>query len=202
MGEIGDARAAPALMAAVRDPDAWVRLDIVRALGRLKTAAAIDVLILELADENIDIRMEALHALGCTRDKRAAEPLVVALSDRHQEIRSGAAEALDQIGWIPPDRHDRALLLMAKKQWADLLAISGFPLESVWVGLSSREEYVREHAVETLGRTGDDRVAEFLLAGMGDPSRDVRLCALRAFIQLPSLDPTLPEALRVAARQC
>lgn len=188
MGEIGDARASPALMAAVRDPDAWVRLDVVRALGKLKTAAALDVLIAELRDENIDIRMEALHALGCTRDKRAVGPLITALGDLHQEIRSGAAEALNQIGWVPSSNNDRALLLIAKKQWTDLLAISGFSLDSAWENVKSREEYVRVHAVESLGTVGDERVTDFLLAGMGDTSREVRLAAIRAFVQHPSFD--------------
>ncbi|NMB78692.1 MAG: HEAT repeat domain-containing protein [Methanomicrobiales archaeon] len=201
IGDIGDAKASPALMAAVRDPDAWVRLDVVRALGKLRTAAALDVLISELRDENIDIRMEALHALGCTRDKRAVGSLISALSDPHQEIRSGAAEALDQIGWVPTSAADRALILMARKQWSDLLAINGFSLDAAWDALKIREEYVRLHAVEILAQSPDERVAGFLLFGMGDPARSVRLSALQAFVQHPSFDPAaVMTALRNTGR--
>lgn len=189
LGEIGDPDALPALMEATTDRDAWVRLDVIRSLGRLRAAIALNVLIEALNDENIDIRMETLHTLGCTRDKRAAGPLVRALEDPHQEIRSGAAVALEQIGWTPADTRERALHLMAKKQWADLLLLGGYTVESAWDLLNKREEYVRVHAIEALGQTRDDRVAKILLRGMGDPSRAVRLSAMGAFVRLPSFDP-------------
>lgn len=189
LGEIGDIHALPALMEATSDRDAWVRLDVIRSLGRLRAAIALNVLVAALNDENIDIRMETIHTLGCTRDKRAIGPLVDALDDRHQEIRSGAAVALEQVGWSPVITSDRALLLMAKKQWAGLLALNGFAIESTWETLRRREEYVRVHAIESLGQTRDDRVANLLLAGMGDPSRAVRLSAMAAFVSLPAFDP-------------
>lgn len=197
MGEIGDVKALPALMGATADQDAWVRLDVIRSLGRLRAAVAFNVLVTSLHDENIDVRMETLHTLGCTKDKRATGPLVGALSDSHQEIRSGAAVALEQLGWTPPNDHERALFFMAKKEWAELLTLNGFPVESAWESIGEREEYVRVHAIGVLGQTRDDRLAPVLLAAMGDPSRAVRLIAMGAYISLPSFNATgCPDALR------
>lgn len=189
LGEIGDPNALPALMEATGDRDAWVRLDVIRSLGKLRAAIALNVLLDALDDENIDIRMETLHTLGCTRDKRAAGALVRALDDPHQEIRSGAAVALEQIGWTPADTRERVLHMMAKKQWADLLLLNGYAVESAWDLLSKREEYVRVHAIEVLGQTRDERVAKILVLGMGDPSRAVRLTAMGTFVRLPSFNP-------------
>ncbi len=188
LGEIGDIRAMPVLMEATSDPDAWVRLDVVRSLGKLRAAAATDVLIAALEDENIDIRMETLHTLGCTKDKRAVGPLVKALSDPHQEIRGGAAEALGRIGWTPAGSREKVLFLMAKKDWSSLLEVEDLSFDTLYGILSSREEYLRVQAVETLGQTRDERLSWFLLPMMGDPSRTVRLGAMQAFAGLPGFN--------------
>jgi HEAT repeat protein len=147
---------------------------------------ALDVLLASLDDENIDIRMETLHTLGCTRDPRATAALVHALADPHQEIRSGAAEALDRIGWTPQGTHEEALLLSAKKDWAGLLALDGLTPEGYWEQIRNREEYVRLGAIEALAATGNQQVADLLLQGVCEPSREVRAGAIKGFLQLPS----------------
>lgn len=91
---IRDPRAIDALLAALDDEDAIVRLSSSEALGGLGTAA-VEPLLGALAIRNARIRCEAAWALGKIGDPRALEPLLALVGDMFTQ--TPAREAIAKI---------------------------------------------------------------------------------------------------------
>jgi HEAT repeat protein len=132
LGEIGDARAIPALCMVLNDESKVVRDTIADALVRFGAAAyapllkvlqgkngngraaaavalgklgnpdAVDALLEALQDQNVQTRATVAKALGALGDRKAVEALVIALKDKKKEAREAAAAALVQIGAPAP----------------------------------------------------------------------------------------------------
>ena len=128
LGDLRDARAIPALIAALADgrvgrgavwaltqftdprlvaplvgalslPDATARALAAGKLAELGDRAAVRGLIATLADEDEHVREEAARALGRLGDPAALEPLLGALrDDRGDHVREEAAGALGALG--------------------------------------------------------------------------------------------------------
>jgi HEAT repeat protein len=64
LGEIGDARAIPALIEALRDKNLLVRMAAARALGEIGDAGAVPALIEALRDESDSVQLDAAVALN------------------------------------------------------------------------------------------------------------------------------------------
>ena len=114
LGELGDARAVPVLIATLKDEghnnwDYNTKVSAANALGQIKDEQAtyplIDALIEALEDSEIEdqqmgtwalkeIRRMAVWALSEIGDLRAAETLIEALRDTEREVRETASEAL------------------------------------------------------------------------------------------------------------
>lgn len=96
LGEIGDERAVPALVAHVGAEDAEVRESIVRALAAFAAEpTAVDGLLAALRDPEWQVRSAAAEALGQTRDRRAVAALLDALRDPVHQVRLHATWALE-----------------------------------------------------------------------------------------------------------
>lgn len=98
LGELGDARAVPALLQALSDPQGTVRPCLAaQSLGRLGDPRALDALI-EAAGQgaNEDLRLCAIKSLGLLRSERAVPVLVERV--REGDMRVTAAQALARIG--------------------------------------------------------------------------------------------------------
>ncbi len=80
------------------DPDAEVREEAARALGRIGSADAVDALLRHLTDPFSAIRPAAARALGRIGDPRAVEPLVASLADRSEELQEACCQALGRMG--------------------------------------------------------------------------------------------------------
>lgn len=80
LGELRDARAVPALTAALKDRDVNVRFHAAYALGEIKNPAAAPGLLEALGDREWGVRDQAAWALRELRDPKLAEPLVKALA--------------------------------------------------------------------------------------------------------------------------
>ncbi len=93
LGEIGDRRAAPALIRRLADPDRFVRGRAVSALARLGSPA-LPLLTLALEDPDVRIRQGAAEALGLIGDPAAIEGLLVAVRDPAESVRRASAVAL------------------------------------------------------------------------------------------------------------
>jgi HEAT repeat protein len=101
LGPIGDRRATPALLNALKregTPDAHTRAMAARSLGQIADPAAVDGLIAALNDPAA--AGDAAWALGQLADPKAIDPLAALLfgtDDARYRARTAAAEALGRI---------------------------------------------------------------------------------------------------------
>jgi HEAT repeat protein len=96
LGEQRDARAVPALLAALQDADQNVRYHAIEALGKLRAAAAVEPLLTLAEAGDFFLAFPAIDALLRIGDGRAAPRLAPLLRD---ELLCGpVADALGQLG--------------------------------------------------------------------------------------------------------
>ncbi|MCC6659776.1 MAG: HEAT repeat domain-containing protein [Phycisphaerales bacterium] len=105
LGNHGEARHAPLLAAALKDPDKLVRLEAARGLQRLHNPEATDALLAAVrpfdplnpglgGEPEADIRAEAATALGQYADPRVVEGLIGALRDSSLAVNRAAEHSL------------------------------------------------------------------------------------------------------------
>jgi HEAT repeat protein len=156
LGRLADERAAASLIAHFRDPDRFVRLECVEALGRLG-ALAVPALVAAL--EESDLRPYAASALATLGDERAVEPLIEALQQPSWDYRWEAAEGLGK--------------LRAEAAVGPLLQ-----------ALQDRDAGVRAMAAWSLGEIGDERARPALEHAGQDEDADAREAARKALVRL------------------
>jgi HEAT repeat protein len=143
--EIGEPALEP-LMLALHHPEKQVRKATVRTLIKIGRISVVP-LIAALKDDIAEVRESAAIALGQLRDRRAVAPLSTLLHDHHASVRKAAIVAL----------------------------VRSNPPEEVFIGaLGSSDPVVRRAAVRTLGRIGDTRAVEPLIALVRDRYEEVR----------------------------
>ena len=98
LGNLGDRRATPLLIDALKEPDVETRIYALLALGELRDPAAVPAIIAAASDEEKDVRKTALYTLGAMGDARAVPLLVQALEDPTPDVRFNAAVALSRFG--------------------------------------------------------------------------------------------------------
>ena len=98
LGNLGDRRATPLLVEALKDRSPETRIYAALALGRLHDPAAVPPLLEVFANDERDVRKAAAYALGEIGDRRALEPLVGALADPIADVRYNAAIAVSRLG--------------------------------------------------------------------------------------------------------
>ena len=87
------------LVACIHSPDKAVRVNAVRALGRLGVPQAAGAIIRCLApDDDAEVRAVAAHALGRIGDPRSVGPLASCLGDAGYWVAHNAAAALAALG--------------------------------------------------------------------------------------------------------
>ena len=84
-------------IAALKNPNKYVRRVAVVALGRSKDPQAIKPLITCLADASWEVRIQTVRSLGEFNEADAVEALINALRDREASVRKEAADALGKI---------------------------------------------------------------------------------------------------------
>lgn len=97
LGELGGPQAERALLSALDDPVAAVRVEATRALGKSAGPRAVEALIALLGDDpgqSYPAAVGALATAGC----RALGPLLAALDAPDSQVREAAADALGQVG--------------------------------------------------------------------------------------------------------
>ncbi|MCK5177216.1 MAG: HEAT repeat domain-containing protein, partial [Candidatus Aenigmarchaeota archaeon] len=97
--KIGDPRAVPALIDALKDEDTYVLTSVKEALvniGKPTVSALIDAL--KDKDEDIVIRIAVAEVLGKIGDPKAVPALIDALKDKNEKLSNNAANALGKIG--------------------------------------------------------------------------------------------------------
>ncbi len=98
LGDIGDARAVPALIDALSDKDMHVRSDTAGALSNIRDERAVPALIKALVDKEYDKVREKAHYALLNIGRPAIPALKEALSDDNRAIREKAAKTLRDMG--------------------------------------------------------------------------------------------------------
>lgn len=156
LGRLRDERAVIPLLAHLRDPDRFVRLECQEALGRIGAPAA-PAMIAALGEH--DIRPYVASVLATLGDERAVDPLIEALQQPAWDYRWEAAEGLGQLKAV---------------------AAVGPLLQA----LQDRDAGVRAIAAWSLGEIGDERALTALQHATQDEDPDVRESARKALNRL------------------
>lgn len=147
------------LLEALSDPDQYVRLTSVEALGLLHDSRAIEPLFNCLEHEDPEMRYRAVQALGHIHDPGVVKPITRLLRDKDEWMRSYAAQALGTL------RHPRAV-------------------KPLVVALSDPAAHVRVRAANSLGQIGDPHAIRALQERLSDEDGRVRQAAEVALKEL------------------
>ena len=169
MGPWAADRSVAALVAALGDPDAGVRLAVAQALGTMGRPTAersVAPLIQALRDGDPRVRIAAaqgLGAIGAPAAARAVEPLVQVLHDQNPSVRGAAGQALGKMG---------------------PLAVA--PLISVLRDGVSTRRLAAAQALGAIGAPAADRAAGPLAHAFRDQNLSLRITAGKALEKMGS----------------
>jgi len=169
LGEMKDAGALDALVAALKDRDDDVRAQAAESLGKIKDARAINPLIRALREEYWLVQekvIDALVAIGAP----AIEPLIAAIGEVNPGVRNGAISVLTRIGEPA--------------------------VEPLLPALKSANPIVRRGAADALSEIESPRAAEALSQGL--KAKDLAVIA-GAYAHFDQGDQPLPDSLIIRA---
>ncbi len=194
LGEIGDTRAVEPLSAWLKHEWSHVREAAAKALGEIGDPRAVEPLTAALKDKDINVRRVAAKALGDIGDARAVEPLIATLKDEDGQVRKAVASALKKLGWKPEGGEAEAWYWTIQCNWEKAIALGSLAVEPLIAALKDGKRAVRKSAAEALGKVGDARAVEPLIAAFQkDNNRDVRKAAATALAKIG--DPSAVEFL-------
>ena len=166
LGQIGDIRAVEPLIAVLQQDEATIaRESAAAALGQIGDARAVEPLIAMFKVPAMT--NTAAAALGQIGDARAVEPLTAALTEK-LGFRS-IADALDGLGWTPDNGPTGAAYWVAKDEWDRCVEIGAPAVEVLIAVLKEGGPLSGGPAAEALGKIGDARAVEPLIAALREP---------------------------------
>ncbi len=86
------------IVSRLEDPDTDIRIEAVRALGRIGSPNVVDALINQLTDPSSSVRADAARALGRIGDPRAVPYLIEGLQSASEDLQDACIQALGSIG--------------------------------------------------------------------------------------------------------
>jgi HEAT repeat protein len=201
-----DARTLAALLGALGDSVASVRLDAAYALGRLEAGAAVAALGASVRrDPAPEVREMAAWALGQIQSHESTEPLVTAARrDASEKVRAMAVWALGQIedsASVPglvTALADASAEVRGRAAWAiGTIQPHGAP-EALIAALRDASSDVRLRAAWALGQIEDGHAAPGLLPLLNDAAPEVRRAAMWALgkMDAPEAHQALLDALK------
>lgn len=162
---------------ALRHSDHEKRKDAAWNLSKIITPHAVEPLIAALRDENLHVRWCAAEALGNQGDPRAVEPLIAVLEkDTHMFSIFGILA----VNLLKSD--DESWLARGEKYLLPYILDGGWDSQNK--GLVPATDSPRQPAAEALGKLGDVRAVNPLIAALKDKQWDVRLTAAEALGKL------------------
>ena len=172
IGQVGDKKAADAVIEMLEDNDSRVRQVAIRALGRLKSMNSVVPLLQVMSDENLWVKNDAIDVLKAF-ESQAYPQLLDALNHEEEEVQENCIEVLSQID-------DRKLM------------------NRLIHTLSSRFKLMRANAAAVLGLIGDKNSVIPLVQLLEDRDYEVRQKAAIALGKIADLGATmsLKEALK------
>jgi HEAT repeat protein len=179
LGKIGDKRAVEALIAALRDGDSDVREAAASALEKInpnwhtteEAKKQVPEFIAALRDKDWRVRRAAASALEkinpnwhtTEEAKKQVPEFIAALRDKDWDVREAAAKVLDKLGWEPKDEKEKAIYLIAKKEWDECVKVGKLAVEPLIAALRDKDWDVREAAASALGKIGDKAISALVL---------------------------------------
>lgn len=210
LGQIGDTRAVEPLIVALKDQELGKRRSLVaRALGQIGDTRAVEPLIAVLEEDHGGsysggdgtLLGEGAIALARIGDPRAVEPLITFLKDHNTSAyrRGVVARALGKFGdpctvepLIAALREDDEKLGIGA---SDALVQIGTPAVELLTDVLKDKDaiFVQEFAIRALGRIGDARAVEPLIAVLKDidSSGKSSACSALAQIGTPAIEPLI-----------
>jgi serine/threonine-protein kinase len=158
LNEVGDTNSVKHLLEAIKDSDWWVRSRAADALGKIGGPRVVDAVLELVRDPDEDVRRTAIEILNLTKDPRAVEYLLQATRDRDWWVSERAVDALAEIG-------NRSVL-------PRLIEMLEGPARSV------------PSVIRALGKLGDAKIVDRLLAQLARPEKEIRIEALAALTSL------------------
>lgn len=179
LGEMGDERAIPHLIAALRDSEWNVREAAEDALAQIGSPA-VEPLIKALRE--YQVRKFVIKILGKIKDERVLDPLFAQL--RNEEFKEAATDALVEVGQPAVERLTAVLNDKDKNvRKHAVIALGGIGVAEcvdLLIEAANDEEWeVRLGAIAALDKIGDERGKPAIKALMKDPDFVVQMRAER-----------------------
>lgn len=191
LGELGDPRAIPALVQALRDPHAFVRWAAAQAIGRIGGEEAISLLLPLLQESDALVRRSAADALGYLDAPEVRRSLRRALRDPDPTVRRNAIEAVARLDDREAVGILAAMLTSSDDLWvrysaAEALGVVGDhrAIAALIEAAQDRQVLLRRAAVRSLGLLRDSRAITPLVHALRDPDAQVRLHAVEGLARL------------------
>jgi HEAT repeat protein len=198
-----------AIVAALTDKDAKIRVEAVRALAARHVVAATESLLKAVADADGDVRNESLKALGSVAPGEAL-PVLASMLEKSADdgIRNGAADALVRIANRVQDVETRCepILQAAGSSGGpaklSLLVVLGKiggqkSLEYLRGAVKGSDEKVKDAAIRAMTEWPDATAAEDLLGiAKSAASETHRVLAVRGYIRVCCIRSDRPDAQR------
>ncbi|MFW5781785.1 MAG: HEAT repeat domain-containing protein [Candidatus Muiribacteriaceae bacterium] len=177
LGDIGDVEAGESLLKALVEPEDWVRLGIVEAIGQIRPEKASEMLIRYMNDEKDNkVKATIIKVLGFLNDEKVIPFIAEYLNSQDERIKANTIEALQNfnnskiIELLTPFKNDRnnrvranTALLFVKKGKSE-----GYDI--LYEMLEDRNEWMQASAVYALGEIGGEK--EFSTLVSKDMFRD------------------------------
>lgn len=154
------------LLSALRDAEPERRRMAASALGTVGDPSAAESLISALQDGDAGVRCKAAWALGKLGGEKAVVHLVEALQDDDADVRARAAASLERLGWAPSGDHEKALYLLATKQWNKLAELGEAAEKALQARLEDGNSEVKEMARCLLDEIRSSRELDELLRSL------------------------------------
>jgi HEAT repeat protein len=196
-----------ALLAALEEKEAKVRVEAIRALAARHAVAATRALLKSAADADASVRNEALKALGAVAPSGAMAAIAALLVKTEDDgARGEAAGALVRIADRDRDLENRAEPVLHALRSSSgparfaLLGVLGRiggvkSLQGVMAAVKSPDEKTRDAAIRALAEWPDASAAEDLLAIAKSASSEThQVLALRGYLRVCRIRTDRPEA--------
>jgi HEAT repeat protein len=179
------------LLSLLRDPRYPYRLEIVRALSKMKDREVFQALIDVLrVDPSEEVRSTAAETLGFTKNISALTPLITALKDPSGMVRAKAAQGLGRLGdkragtqlvKILEDPHPAV-----RRNAVHALGVIEYTkaFTSICNRLDDEDLYVKSNAAGALGRLGCQNGIQVLKKILRDPSDKIVRSAIEGLGRL------------------
>jgi len=179
LAHVEDARASTWILAALNDPDQWVRYFAARSIGRRPFPESVDALgRLAESDPANQVRIAAIEALARIGGARVMAILAGLVESNDIDLARAALAGLGHIGHpdaLPPllatvrsgdpDRRMHAVRALGERGGEDAL-------DSLrWVAASDTDERVVQAAIDALARLATAGAIDTLVALTSDPAR-------------------------------